>query len=268
MNTISRKPIPELRPYIHQYISQVLDNNYVAAAYPKGSFRLPDSFIRMAFHFSENIPWIEANNAKVSQPRFSVRGYQPSCVVYNTNSSLEVFSIEFTPFGFYHFFGISCSDLGGFPSELKTVLSHQYAFLTDHLYSCIFFTEKVNFLDAYFLKRTFSDYHIHNAVKVDHFIEDNITTLSVSKLASETFTTERTLRRFFYRYFGMAPKSFLKLKRFEKTMAVITMNPALSLLDVAINMGYYDLSHFHNEIKQFTGMTPYEVKSALNLLSK
>jgi methylphosphotriester-DNA--protein-cysteine methyltransferase len=93
------------------------------------------------------------------------------------------------------------------------------------------------------------DGYLNLAVKVHQYIKENIVSLTVSKLAREIFLTERTMRRWFHRCYGMSAKFFLKLSRIEQPFKNMEHNPKMSLPEVAIKMGYYDQSHFQNEMR-------------------
>lgn len=231
--------------------------------FPEGSFRLPNSKIRLAFHFTEIIPWIEIGNKKISQAKQNIRGYQFNPITFNTNHLLEVLTVEFTPYGFYNIFGISCSELTIAPICLESILQDDYQMLLNELYSKNSFTESVNFLEHYFIKRINPNWELEKAHDIYQLIWQKSSLLDNKKLAQRTFLTERTLRRFFLKHFGLSPKSFIKFNRFEKSMGAIFEFNNSKLFNTAIRYGYYDQAHFSNEFKSYMGMTPAEFKKQL-----
>lgn len=81
--------------------------------------------------------------------------------------------------------------------------------------------------------------------------------VSVDAVAKEFFITHRQLERGFKQYVGIAPKTFINLVRCFHAMAMIRQHSgSKSLLDIALDCGYYDHAHLTNEIKKYTGLTP------------
>lgn len=66
----------------------------------------------------------------------------------------------------------------------------------------------------------------------------------------------RQLRRWFDRYVGVNPKSFLRIVRFQSLLDALLRSPKNTWTDLSLEYGFYDQSHFIREFKQFTGLTP------------
>ena len=110
-------------------------------------------------------------------------------------------------------------------------------------------------LNAFFLKRL-------NAPKQDLFtivkcIRDTKGQITVDALAKKNHTTPRQLERSFHKHIGITPKEFINITRFQYAFSKISQNKKLkSLLDIALEHGYYDHAHLTNEIKRYTGLPP------------
>lgn len=66
----------------------------------------------------------------------------------------------------------------------------------------------------------------------------------------------RTAERIFGNYVNMPPKKYMKLLRFRNSLRKIVSAQNESLTDAAYDCGYYDQSHFCDEFKSFTDLTP------------
>ena len=110
-------------------------------------------------------------------------------------------------------------------------------------------------LNAFFLKRLTPPQHdISDIVK---FIKAARGQITVDALAKKKHTTPRQLERSFQKHIGITPKEFINITRFQHAYADITLNKKhKSLLDIAIEHGYYDHAHLSNEIKRYTGLPP------------
>lgn len=81
--------------------------------------------------------------------------------------------------------------------------------------------------------------------------------ISVYELSKRHSTTVRQLERNFKRLIGISPKEYSNIIRFQNALGLIrNSNKNSSLLDIAIECGYYDHSHLSNEIKRNTGFPP------------
>ena len=83
-------------------------------------------------------------------------------------------------------------------------------------------------------------------------IKKNPGFLKIEELANSLNISRRFLEKEFKKYVGMTPKKYTQIERFKK----ILKNKGCKLLDVALEYGYYDQSHFIKEFKEFSGETP------------
>lgn len=84
--------------------------------------------------------------------------------------------------------------------------------------------------------------------------------INLQVLALNHFTTIRQLERNFKKYIGISPKEFINLVRYQFAVSTIKNRSAnQSLLDIAMECGYYDHSHLTNEVKRYTGVLPSQL---------
>ena len=113
-------------------------------------------------------------------------------------------------------------------------------------------------LNAFFLKRLTTPKHdLFTIVKCINETKGQIT---VDALAKKNHTTPRQLERAFHKYIGITPKEFINITRFQHVFSKVTHNKKQeSLLDIAIEHGYYDHAHLTNDIKRYTGVPPSQL---------
>lgn len=113
-------------------------------------------------------------------------------------------------------------------------------------------------LNAFFFKRL-------NAPKLDlstivKCIKETRGQITVDALAKKNHMTLRQLERSFHKHIGITPKEFINITRFQHAFSEITRNKKQkSLLDIAIEHGYYDHAHLTNDVKRYTGRPPSEL---------
>jgi len=78
---------------------------------------------------------------------------------------------------------------------------------------------------------------------------------SVNDIANPCNLSVRQIERDFKSLVGFSPRLFSKLTRFRSLMESVTPK-SHSLTDLAYEFNYYDQSHFINEFRRFTGISP------------
>ena len=87
--------------------------------------------------------------------------------------------------------------------------------------------------------------------------QGNAKILSISKQLN---ITSRTIRNDFKEKIGCSPKHLSRIIRFHSTLNKIISNiPQNQSLDLAFENGYFDQSHFINDFKYFSGLTPKQL---------
>lgn len=88
-------------------------------------------------------------------------------------------------------------------------------------------------------------------------------TQSISETASRYGIGVRQLERRFVRNFGLSPKEWLRVKRFERSLVKLADDKE-SLANVAADAGYADQSHMTRDYRRATGFTPSQTKEGMS----
>lgn len=88
-------------------------------------------------------------------------------------------------------------------------------------------------------------------------------TQNISETASRHGISVRQLERRFARNFGLSPKEWLRVKRFEGSLVKLA-NDKESLANVAADAGYADQSHMTRDYRRATGFTPSQTKEGIS----
>jgi len=78
----------------------------------------------------------------------------------------------------------------------------------------------------------------------------------VSSLAHATGLSARQFERRFASHVGLAPKSFLRVVRFQRVLRAIDAGTTPDWSRLAVDHGFYDQPHFVNDFRAFTGYAP------------
>lgn len=91
---------------------------------------------------------------------------------------------------------------------------------------------------------------------ISEFMEENyLSNLKISDYAALTGRSNSTFNRDFKRLFGTTPKKWLITKRLNKSHELLC-NSELNVTQVAMEVGYENISHFIDAYKKVYGVTP------------
>jgi AraC-like DNA-binding protein len=85
---------------------------------------------------------------------------------------------------------------------------------------------------------------------------DRLKSANVNAVAAELGVSDRHLRRVFRATFGMNPKTFAKLERFNYALAAARKEGHENWARIAAEAGYYDQAHLIAEFRMIAGVTP------------
>lgn len=115
--------------------------------------------------------------------------------------------------------------------------------------------DRINLINNWFLRK---------AIKI-HSRQDYIQSmlrlmkqpqLSVAEVMSHIPMSRRQLERKFQLEVGVAPARVKQLQRVKQARLMISRNPEISLVQVALETGFYDQAHFIRQFQKITGQTP------------
>jgi AraC-like DNA-binding protein len=88
--------------------------------------------------------------------------------------------------------------------------------------------------------------------------------LSLEALAQRFALSKYQLIRYFSRFTGITPNKYLTILRVEQAKSLLAAGQPL--VDVALEVGFYDQSHFAHYFQAYTGLTPGAYQRSCNLL--
>jgi AraC-like DNA-binding protein len=77
---------------------------------------------------------------------------------------------------------------------------------------------------------------------------------AVREVAAEIGWSERRLSQVFREEIGLSPKRWCRLQRFQRAVRELHRGADLGWAELALDLGYYDQSHFANEFRAFSGI--------------
>jgi len=116
--------------------------------------------------------------------------------------------------------------------------------------------DKVNFLDAYFL-RQYCGFEEKRLIAAVRFILTSEAKLSVSQIADSCHVSRKTLLRLFQKHVGCSVKAYVDIVQFRKSLdQYLLQSDKHSLTQIALSNDYYDQSQFIRHFKKLSGTNP------------
>ncbi len=172
-------------------------------------------------------------------------------------SRFSHFGVSFYPHALHTLFRIDASEL---INETPNILALHKTELPNLLIKANNHGERVSVLTRYFYDRLYrsrTDLLINNLLHQKHAYQLG-TNGSMAKIASEYKISERQLQRRFKQNIGVTASKFSRVNKFEQSLQLLPSTKYGGLTQLAYNLGYADQSHFINDFKAFSGITPYD----------
>lgn len=245
-------PCEELVNYIEFYSQSTLDCSFPYVRDKFSSVKMFPSWTP-TFYINLGVPYyIDLKNS-----RYYVKAEEDVLILRNgdvTRHKLpadNIFTVKFNPGGLETVLGINQVSIVDQIINLNQILPLQ---LLRRIKRPISFEERVKLMEAYLLETYVKRGNPDHYVKIvnDCIGEYQITgmQLNTSNVAERIFITSKTINRYFNRVIGTSPKSYFSILRGRSALTAF-INDRENF--IPMNYGYYDLSHFHKDIVNFTG---------------
>lgn len=117
------------------------------------------------------------------------------------------------------------------------------------------FAEQINFFMQYYQQHLFnkqSDLVQQASSLINQYKGD----IRITELEEQTGFSARYIYKLFMEQFGLSPKLYCLILRFQQALLSLTSQHKLNLTDLSVELGYADQSHFLREFKKFAAMSP------------
>jgi AraC-like DNA-binding protein len=81
-------------------------------------------------------------------------------------------------------------------------------------------------------------------------------TTTIAELTRTTGLSPRRLSQLFREQIGVSPKIYCRIQRFQQAVQQIHHGVDIRWAELALTCGYYDQSHFANDFRAFSGLSP------------
>lgn len=233
-------PHPALAPYIDAYWKVTGDDSPVAA-----QTILPDGCVDIIMNLGDDeLP--DADGFFMKNEKSYLVGTMSHAIETAVSARSLLIGVRFRPAGFAAFYHYESMHIFTDQTvEFDPMLAPDLRAVE---------SEPKPYLDQFFLRRLQNGDRRMMSVITE--IESKNGRIDVATLAANSCLTIRQLQRTFKQHIGLSPKEFLNIMRFRHALQLIKTGKKQSLLDIALETGYYDHAHLSNEIRRYAGVTP------------
>ena len=179
--------------------------------------------------------------------------------------SREVFGVRLLPGNTIMPGGYSISDFTNKEVDLSKILGEDND-LIERICRCDDFEEQTRIFTTHYLeeyrkrvlevKKTNLSFYIINEIVKSKGI------LKIEEISEKTGYSTRYINKLFNETFGMSPKHFSKIIRFQGVLKALIQNK--NLIDITEIFGFCDQSHLNKEFKKFLGISPKKFSETIN----
>jgi len=249
-------PSLPLRRYIKSYIiiedAEGFVLNRQMSIYPSGH-------LEMIINYGDRVDFEEPQTFVLKHENGYLGGQIMRPVYYRSRGHFKIFSIIFKPIGTFRFLRIPQQEFTHKKIDLDLIFGPESGRIIERLCEADGFQNKVSVIDRFFLdllKNNVRDITLIAAAS--RIIQRSGGKIAIEELCKTLNTNIKTLERNFMHIVGIRPKEFSRVIRFNMAFNTINSESFCDINDVVHLCGYYDHSHFHNEFKRFTDLSPLE----------
>jgi AraC-like DNA-binding protein len=215
---------------------------------------LPGTSFAMAFRFRGQISYL-SESEKTALPAVTFSGLRKSVRLINYAPETSALIVQFKETGISAFFRQPLHELFEESVSLDNFFPQsEIAIIEERLAEAKTNATRIAVVEQFLCSKL-------SFTKPDALVQEAITriysnrgALRISELADGLYISQDAFEKRFRKVTGTSPKQFSSI---VKMKSIIGQNPVpSSFLDMALDNGYYDQSHFNKDFKLFTGLTP------------
>jgi AraC-like DNA-binding protein len=204
-----------------------------------------------------------------------VSGVSDCYALVDSFGSQRGVQVDLTPLGAFMLFGLPMRELANRAVELEDVLGPEGRRLPERLHEASGWPARFAILDELFVDRFASARPASPDVAwAWRRLLETEGRLRVSELAQELRCSRRHLSTRFSEQVGVPPKTLARLLRFGRAARLLGAGPSshkpgeavgapASLVEIALDCGYYDQAHLNRDFREFAGLAPTELEAML-----
>jgi AraC-like DNA-binding protein len=224
---------------------------------------LPNGSADIIFNFSDSIMYNYGKGGCAQVlPRVFICGARFKPINQIATGTQNLIGIQVHNFALKVLFGLSAKD---FTEKILDgqLINKELHSLADSLFSQDSFHEQTSTIMQWVRNKMIRTNNFLKLKAMQEIVSGKwCVDLTVKEISYKLNLSQRQLLRFSDDWIGMKTEKFIQYNKYLKSIQLI-QDPRLSLIDIALQCGYFDQSHFIRDFKFYTEMTPGEYKKLM-----
>jgi AraC-like DNA-binding protein len=210
-------------------------------------------------HVQETLPFPSVH-LTVQRGFSGVFGVPRSRFTVRLEGSGHVLGVRFRPGAFHAFVPYPVSRLADRRLDLRDVFGPAGDDLERRILAMDGDDERVSAAESFLRERAPAepDDTVEQVNRLIQQVVDDRSITRVDELVARAGVSKRTLQRTFARYVGASPKWVIQRYRLQEAAERLATGEAVSLAELALDLGYCDQAHFIHDFKALVGLSPTE----------
>jgi AraC-like DNA-binding protein len=200
------------------------------------------------------------NTARHSSYRDSVlSGARTEGFVIDANAYDRTFGIAFQPGGAFPFFREPASQMQNASVTLDSLWGLAAGEIRERLLSARSLQEMFAAAERELLSRLTRPLALHPVVayaRREFCSAPHVA--AIARVVEKSGFSQRRFIELFHQQIGLTPKSFCRVRRFQRVLQSVHGSREAEWTQVALDCGYYDQAHLNHDFRAFSGVTPGE----------
>jgi len=185
-----------------------------------------------------------------------IAGFQTDYIINEPVAETHMMGIRLKPFALPILIDIPAHEFHNQIIDIDLIWGRFVHDLREQLYCLPTVQDKFDHLEQVLRRRILLDNDKLQLVEYAVCILGQQNSISVRDLCQHIGVSNKHLINLFKQSIGVTPKALSKVFRFQNALNTINPQTNIDWVEIAINAGYYDQSHFNKEFATFTGMSP------------
>lgn len=249
-------PSPDLAPYVR--CLWMLEDQESNGSKPLQKV-MPDACPELLIHYGDRFRIREKGKIRL-QPHAFLFGPTSRHIEIGPSGSTGMVSLRFYPGALSAFIPFSVKDITNCYIPLNKAFGRGTRALEVAVRGASSVEERFQLLESFLRSRLQAAKSFVPVLKQQTLkhITDQQHPVKIEELSKQLNIGRRHLERKFNEQFGMTPRQFLKIVRFQNIFKIIGSKRVKNLTDLTYRAGYFDQSHFYRDFKEFASMSPKE----------
>ncbi len=252
---LERRPGPALARFVRRLWYARDESAAVGRGYQRV---LPNGCLQLILNLAEGgLTDCSGPQDRVSSPALVV-GLQTRWQRIAEADLAELIGVIFAPGGFAALFPQGADAFSEVETCFESVDGRAATALRDRLRETATVAARFDVLEEALVQRLRRD----RSASVDGALAGIRAGLSIGEVTRRSGLSARRLSELFRHHVGATPKVFARIERFQRTVAEMHRGVDIRWSELALDCGYYDQSHFANEFRAFSGVSPSEYSAS------